>query len=206
MIPKSCRLFGQDHAPKSKRSEHDAIRLNRVVLWELENAMDEKSDMGKAIGPAALSDGKPGAEFKPKIAFTDLREWIAEAKKLGEVREGKGLSWQSDIGAATEVVMHEENAPCVIFEEIPGTLKGSKVLVNFFGGERQKMTLGFPLHLSKLELSEAFRVHYMADLNRIPPRYVNDGPVFENAITGADIDVTIFPAPKWHEGDGGRYI
>ena len=77
-------------------------------------------------------------------------------------------------------ILHDENAPCVVFEDIPGTLAGSKVLVNFFGGRRQRMTLGFPLHLSKLELSEAFRAHYMADLKRIPPRYVNDGPVFEN--------------------------
>jgi 3-polyprenyl-4-hydroxybenzoate decarboxylase len=107
--------------------------------------------MANAIGAArsssattAAPEAGSAADLQPKIAFTDLREWIAEAKKLGEVREVKGLSWQSDIGAATEVVMHEENAPCVIFEEIPGTLKGSKVLVNFFGGERQKMTLGFP--------------------------------------------------------------
>src|SRR5215831_16410165 len=33
MIPKSCRLFGQDHAPKSMRCEHDAILLNRIMLW-----------------------------------------------------------------------------------------------------------------------------------------------------------------------------
>jgi UbiD family decarboxylase len=183
----------------------------------MEKAMDAKSDMGNAIGPGATpgtAAGGPGSEravtsdagIAPRIAFTDLREWIAEAKKLGEVREVKGLSWQADIGAATEVVMRDENAPCIVFEEIPGTLRGSKVLVNFFGGQRQKMTLGFPLHLSKLELSEAFRAHYLADLKRIAPRYVNDGPVFENAITGEDIDVTVFPAPKWHEDDGGRYI
>ena len=66
---------------------------------------------------------------------------------------------------AAEVILHDENAPCVVFDDIPGTLAGSKVLVNFFGGRRQKMTLGFPLHLSKLELSEAFRAHYMADLS-----------------------------------------
>ena len=108
---------------------------------------------------------------------------------------------------AAEVVLHDENAPCVLFDDVPGTLTGSKVLVNFFGGKRQNMTLGFPLHLSKLELSEAFRAHYMADLKRIPPRYVNDGPVFENVITGDAVDVTIFPTPKWHDRtDGGRYI
>ena len=94
----------------------------------------------------------------------------------------------------------------MVFEDVPGTLAGSRVVVNFFGGRRQKMTLGFPLHLSKLELSEAFREHYMADLERIPPRYVNDGPVFENVITGDAVDVTMFPTPKWHPEDGGRYI
>jgi UbiD family decarboxylase len=111
-----------------------------------------------------------------------------------------------DIGAAAEVILHDENAPCVVFQDVPGTLAGSRVVVNFFGGRRQKMTLGFPLHLSKLELSEAFREHYLADLKRIPPRYVNDGPVFENVITGDAVDVTMFPTPKWHPEDGGRYI
>jgi 4-hydroxy-3-polyprenylbenzoate decarboxylase len=79
----------------------------------------------------------------PHVAYTDLREWIDEAKKLGEVRTVKGLSWQKDIGMASEVILHDENAPCVIFEDVPGTLPGSRVLVNFFGGKRQKMTLGF---------------------------------------------------------------
>ena len=54
--------------------------------------------------------------------------------------------------------------------------------------------------------STAFREHYMADLKRIPPRYVNNGPIFENIIIGDQVDVTIFPTPKWHDADGGRYI
>ncbi len=168
----------------------------------------ESSQMGNSVGNAEAA--RPGrtsiADPLPQIGYTDLREWIEEARKLGEIREVKGLSWQNDIGQAAEVILHDENAPCVVFEDIPGTLGGSKVLVNFFGGARQRMTLGFPLHLSKLELSEAFRQHYMADLKRIAPRYVNDGPVFENVITGDKIDVTVFPTPKWHPGDGGRYI
>src|ERR1700757_3623962 len=166
---------------------------------------DSNSDgMGNSIGGAA--SGASIAELRPALAYRDLREWLEQARKLGEVREANGLSWEKDIGMASEVILHDENAPCVLFGDVPGTLKGSKVLVNFFGGQRQRMTLGFPGHLTKLELSEAFRTHYMADLKRIPPRYVNDGPVFENAITGDAIDVTIFPTPKWHEADGGRYI
>jgi 4-hydroxy-3-polyprenylbenzoate decarboxylase len=78
--------------------------------------------------------------------------------------------------------------------------------VNFFGGDRQKMTLGFPKHLNKLELSEAFRLNYMADLKRIPPVYVNDGPIFQNVMKGNDVDISVFPTPMWHPEDGGRYI
>jgi UbiD family decarboxylase len=161
--------------------------------------------MSNVIGKA---DGSPeeNAERSPHLAYTDLREWIEEARKLGEVREVKGLSWQKDIGMAAEVILHDENAPCVIFEDVPGSLPGSRVLVNFFGGKRQRMTLGFSTDMTKLELSEAFRTRYTADLKRIAPRYVNDGPVFENVIKGDAVDVSIFPTPKWHEDDGGRYI
>src|SRR5205814_5569773 len=150
--------------------------------------------------------GETAAGATPQVAYTDLREWIEAARKLGEVRELKGLSWQQDIGIAAEDILHDGSSPIVIFEDVPGTLPGSRSLVNFFGGKRQKMTLGFTTDMTKLELSEGFRTHYMADLKRIPPRYVNDGPVFENIITGDAVDVTIFPTPKWHDGDGGRYI
>src|ERR1700745_2850618 len=115
-------------------------------------AGDPKSDhMGNVIGAAT---GGAGSDMKPQVAYTDLREWIAQARELGEIREVKGLSWEKDIGMASEVILHDENAPCVIFEDVPGTLPGSRILVNFFGGQRQRMTLGFPTYLSKLELSE----------------------------------------------------
>ncbi len=159
---------------------------------------------------AGRNDGTAGdidiATLKPDLKYRDLREWMAEAEKLDEVRHVKGLSWEEDIGAASEIVLHDEQAPCIVFEDVPGTLPGSKVLVNFFGGDRQKMTLGFPNHLDKLQLSEAFREHYMKDLPRIEPRYVNDGPVFENKMVGDEVDVTRFPTPMWHPDDGGRYI
>ena len=76
------------------------------------------------------------SDIKANVTYTDLRQWIDEATKLGEVREASGLSWQEDIGMASEVILHEEGAPCVIFKDIPGTIPGSRVLVNFFGGDR----------------------------------------------------------------------
>ena len=146
------------------------------------------------------------SNIDPQVAYRDLREWIEAARKLGEIREVKGLSWQQDIGMVAEMALHDETAPCFIFEDVPGSIKGSRVLVNFFGGQRKNMTLGFPTDLSKIELSDGFRRHFMSDLKRIPPKFVNDGPIFENVMKGDDIDVTMFPTPQWHEPDGGRYI
>lgn len=41
---------------------------------------------------------------------------------------------------------------------------------------------------------------------RIPPKYVDDGPVHENVILGDDIDLSILPVPKYSPDDGGPYI
>ena len=68
------------------------------------------------------------------------------------------------------------------------------------------MTLGFPTDLPKLELTEQFHKHYMAELRTVPYQEVTDGPVLENVMEGDDVDVTRFPTPMWHERDGGRYI
>ena len=169
--------------------------------------------MGVPVGVKTLGDaldlsnsGDLIAALTPDIAYHDLREWLAAAEKLDEVEIVKGANWQEEIGMAAELVLHSDAAPCVVFEDIPDTLPGSRVLTNFFGGLRKAMTLGFPTNLSKLHLAEAARVHYLADLPQIPPREVDDGPILENVITGDDVDVTRFPTPLWHEEDGGRYI
>ena len=51
---------------------------------------------------------EPGTQdFKPDLRYRDLRDWIEEARALGEIREVKGMSWQTDIGMAAEVLLHE---------------------------------------------------------------------------------------------------
>jgi 4-hydroxy-3-polyprenylbenzoate decarboxylase len=140
------------------------------------------------------------------IAYDDLREWLTRAELLGEVRNVKGASWQEDIGLAAEAILREENGPCVVFDEVPGSPNGFRVLLNMFAGVRRNMTLGFPDHLTKWELSDAFREAYLKEQKPIPHEIVENGPIFENIITGDAIDVTQFPSPVWHELDGGRYI
>ncbi len=141
------------------------------------------------------------------FAYQDLRDWLAEAEKLGELETITGASWQEDIGMAATVAKYRDGSPALLFDEVPGCAKGFRVLCNFFGGKRKNLTLGFPEHLDKVELSEAWAgvySHEQGDL--IPPVYVDNGPIFENIMTGDDIDVLAFPSPMWHEEDGGRYI
>lgn len=140
------------------------------------------------------------------IAYDDLREWLSEAERLGEVRIVRGANWQEDVGLAAEAVLRAENGPCVVFEDIEGCPPGFRLLMNMFAGVRRNMTLGFPDHLTKWELSDAYRQAFLTEPKIVPHEIVDDGPIFENVLMGDDIDVLKFPSPIWHEKDGGRYI
>ena len=142
----------------------------------------------------------------PRIPYDDLRGWLSEAERLGEVRIVKGANWQEDIGLAAEAILRADDGPCVIFEDIEGCPKGFRLLLNMFAGTRRNPTLGFPDHLTKWELSDSYRAAFLTDPKVIPHEIVEDGPVFENVLMGDDVDVFKFPSPVWHEKDGGRYI
>ena len=158
------------------------------------------------IEPAAKATPHGAAAQAHLVPYEDLRGWLALAQELGEVRIVKGASWQKEIGQAAELVMARDDAPCVVFEDVPGCPPGHRVLVNFFGGKRKNMTLGFPTEYSKLQLSQAYLEERLRNLKPLPFEEVADGPVLENVMTGDAIDVTKFPTPMWHPNDGGRYI
>ena len=142
---------------------------------------------------------------KSRVPYDDLRQWMVEAEKLGELVRAEGYSWQDDIGMAAELLQHDENAPVALFDNIPGYPKGFRVLTNFFGGKRQNMTLGFSPDLNKVELSESFLKEFQQiSSTPLPYEVVTSGPVMENVIEGDKIDVTKFPTPVWHDRDEGR--
>jgi len=149
---------------------------------------------------------KSGGNIRNLIPYHDLREWIEEADKLDEITRVDGFDTEEEIGMASDLIMHPENANSLLFDKIKGYDEGYRILVNFFGGKRQNMTLGFPTDFSKLELSEAYFDHQIKDMNPIPPEIVKDGPVLENVFKGDDVDLLKFPTPLWHPEDGGRFI
>ena len=68
-------------------------------------------------------DGSQASNLKHNVTFNDLREYIEEVDKLGELRHVEGASWEEDIGMAAELLLHSETAPCALFDSIPGYTK-----------------------------------------------------------------------------------
>ncbi len=143
---------------------------------------------------------------KPNFQYTDLREWIAQLEKKGEVKQVKNATWQEDIGLITEVVGHTRGAPAVLIDEIPGHAPGYRVLVNpFHSFKRIALSLGLPEDTDVWTALKAWRERIM-NAKPIEPVEVEEGPVLENILLGDDVDVMKFPTPLWHEADGGRYL
>lgn len=139
--------------------------------------------------------------------FNDLREYIAKAEELGEYRLVEGATAEREIGAISLLVSETPNSPLLLFDKIKGYKPGFRVASNVFNSpKRTALGLGFPLETRGLEMVKAFRNKLSAGIKYIPPVEVASGPIKENVITGDKVDLTQFPAPKWHELDGGPYI
>ena len=77
------------------------------------------------------------------MTWQDLRDWMAEVDRLGELRVVEGATWQADIGGITEMLDHSPDAPCVVYDNIPGYAPGWRVIANCNGTRRrQAITLG----------------------------------------------------------------
>jgi UbiD family decarboxylase len=140
------------------------------------------------------------------MGFMDLREWIRRLDKEGEVRRVTAeVDWDRELGAVARRVL-EKKGPALLFEAIKGYRSGPATKL-FTGGlgtrGRLALALGFPPDAS----NQALVAHVMQkNRETIPPVSVRTGPVKERILRGGDIDQTVFPVPRWHYREGGRYI
>jgi UbiD family decarboxylase len=139
--------------------------------------------------------------------FNDLREFIEAVKKEGECKVVEGADWDVEIGTITHLAAQMSNPPLFIFDKIKGYEAGYRVASNLFTTQRRTaLGLGLPTEARGIELVNALRDKIKAGIQLIPPVDVETGPIKENILTGTDVDLCKFPAPKWNELDGGRYI
>ena len=133
-------------------------------------------------------------------ALGDLRKTLEFAEEMGNVEFIDGADPDLEIGALYELSLEEEAPPVLIFRNIKGYPPGYRVAVNV------RSSKVFDTGATGLERVQVYRKHRRKKTDPIPPRVVDTGPVLENVMEGGAIDVLAFPAPKWHEDDGGRYI
>ena len=149
------------------------------------------------------------AELKPTNAASacELRDWLDAVDSLGQLEKISGADWDLEIGALTEIILERlSSPPALIFENVPGYDPKRRVLANMLETlERTALTLNMPSDLKTIPFINALRER-LRNLQPVEPKIVSSGPVFENVEEGEQIDLLRFPVPRWHEGDGGRYL
>lgn len=154
------------------------------------------------------TSGSPARVAALASAF-DFRAWIEKVRAIGQLKEVENADPRLELGAITELNA-KRRGPALLFKGFAGYQPGFRVLT---GATLNAQTLGLTMGIEE-KLDTMALADRIADKLRViearaadfPVEYVADGPVMENKFAGDDIDLTIFPAPLWHELDGGPYI
>jgi UbiD family decarboxylase len=138
----------------------------------------------------------------------DLRAWLDQIRKLGELRDVRGADWNLELGAISELNVKKDLPPALLFDEIAGYPKGFRVLTcSTSSPARLSCILRLPVQKTHRGLVEVLRgkpARWQSEAGKFDPVVVSSGPVLENI--QKQPDVLKFPSPLWHELDGGRYI
>ncbi len=148
---------------------------------------------------------------KSKVAYRDLREWLAGVEAIGELVTVSGVHWDREMGALVEMSYRQKPrfSPAIVFDDIPGYAHGFRCLYGMMASPRRfGYTLG-GIDVSKnrgnIDYLREYRTR-IKDIKYIPPVEVATSPLLENVMEGDDIDLFKLPIPVHHELDGGRYI
>jgi UbiD family decarboxylase len=138
----------------------------------------------------------------------DLRAWLSEVERFGELREVRGADWNLELGAISELNVKKDAPPALLFDEIRGYPKGHRVVTcTTSSPARLSSILRLPVQKTHKGLVDALRglpARWQAQAPEYDPVEVSSGPILQNI--QKDPDVLAFPSPLWHEMDGGRYI
>jgi phenylphosphate carboxylase alpha subunit len=146
------------------------------------------------------------------MALKDLRDFIRLLESHGELqRVREEVDWNLEMGA---IIRHcyDIGAPAALFEKVKNHPKGFRALGASLGPSRQpghslyaRIALAFGLAPDAAP-QEIMKYYLERKEKPVKPVTVKTGPCKENILLGKDVDLTKFPAPLIHGGDGGRYI
>jgi UbiD family decarboxylase len=139
------------------------------------------------------------------MPYESLGDFIKAAEAVGEVCRVQDASLDLDVGCLTEL-MAERDGPMLVFDKFKGYPAGHRVAANAIRSRRRfSLALDMPLDMHPLELLRLWREKRRTS-SLVPAKVADDGPVLANVQQGDDVNIESFPAPRWHTGDGGRYI
>ena len=167
---------------------------------------------------------RPRDPSRPRRAYRDLREFIADLEACGELARVRGeVDPRLEI---TEITQRTTRAggPALLFERVKG--HSTPVLINAFGSmERMAMALGvariedlaaeiesvleLPAGGGSGGLSMVDKLKMLPrlkELSEIGPRVVRDGPCQEVVLEGERANLDAFPIIQCWPEDGGRFI
>jgi len=140
----------------------------------------------------------------------DLRQWLADIDAGRQLKQVSGADWNLELGAIAELNVKKADPKALLFDDIPGYPAGHRVLTCTTSNAARLANI---LRLGEVgghqDLVGKLRGRPNTWKNRaaeFDPVEVASGAVFEHVAAGSDVDVSTFPAPLWHEKDGGRYI
>src|SRR3989304_10326889 len=123
------------------------------------------------------------------MVFNDLREYIAELEKEGELRRiKKEVDWDQEVGAIIRR-SYDLKAPAPLFEKIKGCPKGYRILGAPVGTSsapnrlhcRLAISMGLPPTSTREEIIERY---IKGKNNFLKPILVKEGPCKENILLG----------------------
>ncbi len=169
--------------------------------------MPDYTRRGSAL--AVVSESKKVESANPQFLWYDVRDWLEQAEKIGELQRVKGADSKLELSAIAQVNA-SRNGPALLFEDIKGYDPNYRVLTNSAVNIRTfNLTFGGNLNHGIKETVENLigkPNKWQQEASNYPVEEVSSSPLMENVKTGSDIDLLKFPAPFWHEKDAGRFI
>jgi UbiD family decarboxylase len=138
--------------------------------------------------------------------YADLREFIDQAEGLGALRRIDGADPVCEIGGITEVAAGLPDCPALLFDAIKGHSRGFRVFTNAtVSPQRAALALGIDPSQSPIDALREWKSR-RTTLELRAPVPAKHALFLENSRADGDVDLGLFPAPLWHQQDGGAYI
>ena len=151
-----------------------------------------------------MSSSTPVTTSSPR----DLRTWLDQVEQHDGLTRIQGeVDPVEELSAITFLGSRQPGSPAFLFDNLKDDTLGARVLSNMLAASKERYALAVGLDPS-LPVRELVVQTRKITGRRIAPVEVQaaDAPVRGTTLSGDDIDLTLFPAPKFWPADGGKFI